>query len=90
MYQRVKDDKNIPGNPWIITTLWASRYFALIGNRERSISLLKWVTEHAQRSGVLPEQINPYDGSPLSVSPLVWSHAEYIITVDELAKRNII
>jgi len=90
MYQRVKDDKNIPGNPWIITTLWASRYFALIGNKERSISLLKWVTEHAQRSGVLPEQINPYDGSPLSVSPLVWSHAEYIITVDELTKRNII
>jgi len=90
MYQRMKDDKNIPGNPWIITTLWASRYFALIGNKERSISLLKWVTEHAQRSGVLPEQINPYDGSPLSVSPLVWSHAEYIITVDELTKRNII
>ncbi len=90
MYQRVKDDKSIPGNPWIITTLWASRYFAMVGDRERSISLLKWVTDHAQRSGVLPEQINPYDGSPLSVSPLVWSHAEYIITVDELTKRNII
>ncbi len=90
MYQRVKDDKSIPGNPWIITTLWASRYFAMFGDRERSISLLKWVTEHAQRSGVLPEQINPYDGSPLSVSPLVWSHAEYVITLDELTKRDII
>lgn len=87
MYQRVKDDSMIPGNPWIITTLWASRYFAMTGNRDRSLSLLKWVIEHSQHSGVLPEQVNPYDGSPLSVSPLIWSHAEYIITVIELMKE---
>ncbi len=90
MYQRVKEDREVPGNPWIITTLWATRYFAMIGNRDVAISLLKWVIEHSQHSGVLPEQINPYDGTPLSVSPLVWSHAEYIITIDELIKRGII
>ncbi len=90
MYQRVKNDRGIPGNPWIITTLWASRYFAMVGDQNKSLSILKWVTDHAQKSGVLPEQINPYDGSPLSVSPLVWSHAEYIITINELIKRKII
>ncbi|MCL4344702.1 MAG: glycoside hydrolase family 15 protein [Nitrososphaerota archaeon] len=89
MYQRVKDDNQIPGNPWIITTLWASRYFAMTGNHDRSLSLLKWVIDHSQHSGVLPEQVNPYDGSPLSVSPLIWSHAEYIITVIELLKKGI-
>jgi len=90
MYQRVKEDREVPGNPWIITTLWAARYFAMTGNRETALSLLKWVIGHSQPSGVLPEQVNPYDGTPLSVSPLVWSHAEYIITVDELIKRGII
>ncbi len=90
MYQRIKDDKDVPGNPWIITTLWASRYYIYTGNCDKGLSLIKWVLNHSQRSGVLSEQINPYDGGPVSVSPLVWSHAEYIISVDELyeTKKN--
>lgn len=88
MYQRVKEDSNVPGNPWIITTLWASRYFNLVGERDRAFALLKWVIDHSQHSGVLPEQVNPYDGTPLSVSPLIWSHAEYIITVAEMSEAG--
>ncbi len=90
MYQRIKDDKEVPGNPWIITTLWASRYYIYTGDCNNALNLIKWVLNHSQRSGVLSEQINPYDGGPVSVSPLVWSHAEYIISVDELyeAKNN--
>ena len=84
MYQRVKEDKSVPGNPWIITTLWASRYYIAAGECEKALSLIRWVLAHKQGSGVLPEQVNPYDGSPVSVSPLVWSHAEYVISVDEL------
>jgi glucoamylase len=80
----VKEDSKVPGNPWIITTLWASRYFNMVGERDKAFELLKWVIGHSQHSGVLPEQVNPYDGTPLSVSPLIWSHAEYIITIAEL------
>jgi len=36
---------------------------------------------------VLPEQINPYTGAPISVAPLVWSHAEYAITVLDYLKK---
>jgi len=84
MYQRVKEDSKVPGNPWIITTLWASRYFNMVGESDKAFELLKWVIDHSQHSGILPEQVNPYDGTPLSVSPLIWSHAEYIITIAEL------
>jgi Glucoamylase and related glycosyl hydrolases len=80
-YQRVKQDQEIPGNPWMITTLWAAQYFLDIGYVDKAIELIKWVTDHAQSSGILSEQLNPYDGSPLSVSPLVWSHAELVITL---------
>ncbi len=80
-YQRVRNDPSIPGNPWIITTLWGADYFAAIGELQKSLDLIKWVMKHAQQSGVLSEQIDPYEGRPISVSPLVWSHAEFIITV---------
>ena len=83
-YQRVKGDSSIPGNPWIITTLWAAQYFIRMGDIQRANDLMQWVVSHKQQSGIFPEQVNPYDGTPLSVSPLVWSHAQYIITAIEL------
>ncbi|MDF2661136.1 MAG: glycoside hydrolase family 15 protein, partial [Paenibacillus sp.] len=46
-------------------------------------------------TGVLPEQLDPFDGSPLSVAPLTWSHATFVLAVvkytnkvKELAERG--
>ncbi|MEM3675875.1 MAG: glycoside hydrolase family 15 protein [Thermoplasmataceae archaeon] len=86
-YQRIKEDPNVTGNPWIITTLWMARYFIRIGNITKARELINWVLSHSQESGVLPEQIDPYTGAPLSVSPLTWSHAELIITLKELEDK---
>ena len=86
IYQRVKKDNRIPGNPWIITTLWASEYFMLRGDLDSALKMINWVVDHKQNSGILAEQINPYDGSALSVSPLVWSHAQFIITILDYEK----
>ncbi|OWP56935.1 MAG: glucoamylase [Thermoplasmatales archaeon B_DKE] len=80
-YQRVRKDSSIPGNPWIITTLWASEFFLLSGDLESALKMINWVTDHKQDSGMLPEQVNPYDGTALSASPLIWSHAQFIITM---------
>ena len=41
--------------------------------------------DHALSSGVFSEQLNPNDGKPVSVAPLVWSHAEFINTVLDLS-----
>ncbi|MFP3285382.1 MAG: glycoside hydrolase family 15 protein [Nitrososphaeria archaeon] len=86
-YMRVRDDPSIPGNPWIITTLWLARYYIRVGDLPRAMEALGWVASHAQASGVLPEQVNPYDGSPLSASPLAWSHAELILALLEMDER---
>ena len=40
-----------------------------------------WVNKQAGSTGVLPEQINPFNGEHLSVAPLTWSHATYVDTV---------
>ena len=36
---------------------------------------------------MLSEQVDPNSGAPLSVAPLTWSHAEYVVTVDDYVKK---
>lgn len=76
-----RKDPSVPGNWWIITSLWLAQYYSMVGQPGRAMSVLEWVKNHAETSGILPEQINPSDGSFLSVAPLTWSHAEYISTM---------
>ena len=42
---------------------------------------------HQLPGGLLSEQLDPNTGAPLSVSPLTWSHAELITTVDEFCRK---
>lgn len=73
-----------PGNPWVITTMWLAQVRAMQGQRARAESLLNWAEERSERTGVLAEQYHPDTGEPLSVSPLTWSHAEVLATLDAL------
>jgi GH15 family glucan-1,4-alpha-glucosidase len=74
------------GNPWFVTTLWMAQYYARNGDTARARHYVEWTLQHTTYSGILPEQINPTDGSPLSVSPLVWSHAELANTILDVMK----
>ncbi|MEO7003745.1 MAG: glycoside hydrolase family 15 protein [Ktedonobacterales bacterium] len=85
-YQQVSQDTaNVPGNPWFICACWLAEYkiarAQTLDELREAIPWLQWVQSHALPSGVLAEQINPYTGAPLSVSPLTWSHAQYVSTV---------
>ncbi len=46
-----------------------------------ALELLRWVASRAPPSGVLAEQLDPLTAAPVSVSPLLWSHAEFVIAV---------
>ncbi|HSX06977.1 MAG TPA: glycoside hydrolase family 15 protein [Candidatus Saccharimonadia bacterium] len=72
------------GNPWFVTTLWVAQYYQQLARNPDAEKLLAWTLAHRLPSGVLSEQINPSDGTPLSVTPLVWSHAELINTLLDL------
>lgn len=94
--------EQVPGNPWVICTLWLmmEEIFAAESENQllESLKYLEWVKNHAAPSGILAEQVNPFDGKPLSVAPLTWSHATvvevimlYLKKVREIrAKKNII
>lgn len=95
-YHQVSDDKtNVPGNPWFICTLWLAEWQIAIANSaddlKPALDILNWTARHTLQSGVMAEQVHPYSGAPLSVSPLTWSHATLVLTIRELlAKQNSI
>lgn len=74
------------GNPWIVTTMWLAQYYVRTGDIKKGKHYVRWSMGHALPSGVLPEQVNPENGSPVSVTPLVWSHAELANTILDIAK----
>jgi len=76
------------GNPWLVTTLWMAQYYARNGHIDQARNYVNWTLSKASPSGTLTEQINPNDGSPLSVSPLVWSHAELANTILDITKLS--
>ncbi|TAM60735.1 glycoside hydrolase family 15 protein [bacterium] len=84
-YHRRSPNADAPGNPWFICSLWRAQWELLRARDQRHMDLaaqiLAWVVEHATRSGILAEQLDPESGEPLSVSPLTWSHAEFATTV---------
>jgi GH15 family glucan-1,4-alpha-glucosidase len=90
-FRRSDDFGRVPGNPWIICTLWAAQYELACATTpeelQSALARLDWVVARAAESGVLPEQIHPYTGEPLSVSPLTWSHAEFIATTLQYLDR---
>ncbi|MBI4469425.1 MAG: glycoside hydrolase family 15 protein [Acidobacteria bacterium] len=93
-FQQVTQDYDrVPGNPWIICTLWLAQYkveSATTPEQLRgTVDILRWVAQRATPSGALPEQLHPFGERPISVCPLSWSHAELIITVlDYLDKHR--
>jgi GH15 family glucan-1,4-alpha-glucosidase len=76
------------GNPWFVTTLWMAQYYIRNGNDTKAEYYIDWTIKHGYLSGALSEQINPSSGEIVSVSPLVWTHAELINTILDVDKVN--
>ncbi|RLC26959.1 MAG: glycoside hydrolase family 15 protein, partial [Deltaproteobacteria bacterium] len=86
VYHRQSDSPaDIPGNPWFISTLWLGEYFIAraenLQELHEALPYLEWCAKNALPSGVLAEQVHPVNGSPLSVSPLTWSHSSFVWAV---------
>ena len=80
-----------PGNPWFVCTLWLARYHLMraqvADELGRGLDLIRWAARHALPSGAMAEQLHPFTGEPLSVSPLTWSQAAFVTAVEEYLER---
>jgi GH15 family glucan-1,4-alpha-glucosidase len=92
VYHRPDDSPaDIPGNPWFISTLWLAEYYIACAQSlqelREAIPYLEWCAKNALPSGVLAEQVHPLNSSPLSVSPLTWSHSSFVWAILQYADK---
>lgn len=76
------------GNPWVVSSLWLAQYYIGSQQLDKAAELLNWSLDRRLTTGVLSEQFDPENASPISVTPLVWSHAEIINTILDLYKTK--
>jgi len=87
---RYRRDVYYGGGEWVLLTAWLGWYYESAGRREEAQSCLNWVAQQADFAGNLPEQVAHNLLSPIhlpgweerwgkSASPLLWSHAMYLI-----------
>ena len=86
------DIERVPGNPWVICTLWHAQYIiaraTTLPELRQALPIMEWAVRRAFESGVLAEQYHPYTGAPMSVSPLTWSHSTFVIACVEYLRKH--
>jgi GH15 family glucan-1,4-alpha-glucosidase len=73
--------RNKGAGAWPILNFWLSIYYAKLGNREKALQYYDWVLNRTRK--FMPEQIFE-NNIQVSVKPLCWSHAMFIIASREL------
>ena len=91
-YFKVEPDTSlVPGNPWFMCTMWLAQWYIATAKAAAELApakkMIDWAVAHQLPGGLLSEQLDPHTGAPLSVSPLTWSHAEFIVSVDEYSRK---
>ncbi|QKQ98269.1 NAD-dependent epimerase/dehydratase family protein [Candidatus Nanohaloarchaea archaeon] len=92
-YHNVTDDfDRVPGNPWIICTLWVAQHLIETAENVKDLKEAKeymhWTCENSLETGLLPEQVDPFTGDGKSVSPLTWSHTTFIETALKYSEKK--
>lgn len=86
-YLRFENDNYMSGsNPWVITTLWMALYYVKVGEVEMAKQCFNFVVDTACKHGFLAEQVSNENGQFKWVVGLGWSHAMFIIVLNELIK----
>ncbi|NMC85445.1 MAG: glycoside hydrolase family 15 protein [Anaerolineaceae bacterium] len=94
---RYKEDVYYGGGEWILLTAWLGWVEARSGKSAQAHALQTWIEAQADANGDLAEQICDHPLFPQEyqpwiekwgpiAKPLLWSHAMYVILVNELSK----
>lgn len=85
---RYEGDTYRGGNPWVLTTLWLGYVEMTLGNWTEAREAFQWAMSKATVLGLLPEQTHKETGKPYWVIPLGWSHAMFLLFVEEALRKK--
>jgi isomaltose glucohydrolase len=94
---RYLGDTYYGGGQWLLLTSSLAWHHARTGNLDRAAAAQDWVRAQALQNGDLPEQVTGHSQDPMMIapwierwgpvaSPLLWSHAMYLIAEHELRR----
>ena len=97
---RYQADVYYGGGEWLLLTAWLGWYYALTGKIEQAKTLQAWIESQVDKDGCLAEQVNDHTLAPTHyapwikkwgpvATPLLWSHAMYIILVKAIQENGL-
>jgi glucoamylase len=75
--------RNKGAGAWPLLNFWMAIYYSLKGDRTTAERYYTWVLDRVDETGHIPEQIFE-NNIQISVCPLVWSHAMFLIASNVL------
>ena len=87
-YQRYEYDHYRNGAPWPISNLWMTLYYLEVGEKKKAKETFDFVLKTMGRHSFLGEQIDNSTLKPNWVIGLGWSHAMFIIVLEQLSKNK--
>ncbi len=79
---------NTQPNQWYICAMWLAQYMNEMNKTDDALGILHAVIRHMSPSGMLSEQYDPVTQENKSVSPLAWSHAEFLSTALDMVETS--
>ena len=97
---RYPEDTYYGGGEWPLLACWLGWYYCRAGRPASAAPIVDWVERCANERGELPEQVSDHVNDPTYLpvwqerwgpvaTPLLWSHAMYLVLLDELAKAQV-
>ncbi len=98
--KRYPEDTYFGGGQWLLLGCWLGWHYALSGQVEKARGFLSWVEARADGDGRLPEQDLSVTNDPGYIerwvrrsgevaTPLLWSHAMYLVLDEVLRARSV-
>ena len=85
-YQRFEQDSYMNGNPWVISNLWMTLYYLQTGEKRKAKETFDFVIKTVGKHYFLGEQVDNQTLKPNWVIGLGWSHAMFVIVLEQLYK----
>ncbi|MGB7338942.1 MAG: glycoside hydrolase family 15 protein [Phototrophicaceae bacterium] len=93
-------DTYFGGGEWLLLATWLAWVYIELGRLDEAQSIMQWVSSQADENNHLPEQVEDhllnegyFDGWVenwgTSASPLLWSHAMYLIVQSLLKEKSL-